>query len=410
MIINNDNTASPSEGTEQEALLWLQEALYGGGQEEDVWDWIKGIGTGAASGALTGSAGGGWGALIGGLLGAGLGAVQTAIQQQGTTSPRPSSLATPPPSVPPKPTKPQPPSQSINPQLVTQLTQLMPQLIQLLSQRRAGEASEEQEGDLVPDEAFMTDDESNASLSDVGIDEPIPEVWEQLAENALTEYPQATRFVPAHTDNYRLWSQGGSPRPIRRIVIHITDGSSPNIGGVIGWFQDARAGVSAHYIVGRDGDVVQMVRHNDVAYHAHSANADSIGIEHVANARGLNPTEAQYCSSAALVNWLCKQYSIPMDRHHILGHSEADAVTTHRGCPNDVWNWDYYMQIVTSGSCSPQPSGQSEVETVLDADDTPEESMQAHQWQPTEVAIEFPSEWITTVAINDLTPKLHWLT
>ena len=32
---------------------------------------------------------------------------------------------------------------------------------------------------------------------------------------------------------------------------------------------------------GRDGEVVQMVRHNDIAWHAHTANETSIGIEHV---------------------------------------------------------------------------------------------------------------------------------
>jgi V8-like Glu-specific endopeptidase len=99
-----------------------------------------------------------------------------------------------------------------------------------------------------------------------------------------------------------------------------------------------------------------MVHHNDVAWHASRANGDSIGIEHVANTRGLLPTETQYCNSAALVRWLCEQYGIPMDRQHILGHAEADTRTTHSACPNAVWNWDYFMGMVTSGSCYPMPT------------------------------------------------------
>ena len=34
--------------------------------------------------------------------------------------------------------------------------------------------------------------------------------------------------------------------------------------------------MSAHYIIGQDGEVVQMVRNNQIAYHAHNANTDSI--------------------------------------------------------------------------------------------------------------------------------------
>lgn len=56
-----------------------------------------------------------------------------------------------------------------------------------------------------------------------------------------------------------------------------------------------------------------MVRHNDVAWHAHNANGDGIGIEHCANRRGLDPTEAQYNASAALVRWLSDTYGIPVD-------------------------------------------------------------------------------------------------
>ncbi|QSX77003.1 N-acetylmuramoyl-L-alanine amidase [Lysobacter solisilvae] len=189
-----------------------------------------------------------------------------------------------------------------------------------------------------------------------GIEGPIPDDSaraQSLAAvgRALTapsaEYPQASRFVPADSGNFRASS---SARAIERIVIHITDGGA-NINGTIGWFQNPAAQVSAHYVIGQDGEVVQMVRHNDVAWHARSANRTSIGIEHVANTRGLVPTTAQLCASAALVNWLCDTFGIPADRAHIQGHSEADTATTHTGCPNAVWDWNHYMSLVSSRSC-----------------------------------------------------------
>lgn len=194
-----------------------------------------------------------------------------------------------------------------------------------------------------------------------GIDGPIPD-GSSLAQSyagamAMSpEYPQASRFEPADAGNYHAVA---SPRTINRIVIHITDGGKA-INGTVGWFKNPAAKVSAHYVIGQDGEIVQMVKHNDIAWHASSANGDSIGIEHVSNTRGLNPTPAEYCASAALVNWLCGQFNLPMDRTHVLGHSEADPKTSHKGCPNAVWDWDYYMGLVASGTCyDPQTQSQA---------------------------------------------------
>jgi N-acetyl-anhydromuramyl-L-alanine amidase AmpD len=193
-----------------------------------------------------------------------------------------------------------------------------------------------------------------------GIEGPIPD--EAVSAQSLArqlavspEYPQASRFEPADSGNYRAVS---GTRTINRVVIHITDGGS-KINGTIGWFKSPAAKVSSHYVVGQDGEVVQMVKHNDVAWHASSANGDSIGIEHVANTKGLKPTPVQYCASAALANWLCNQFNIPLDRTHVLGHSEADPKTTHSGCPNAVWDWNYYMGMVGSGTCD-DPSAVSQ--------------------------------------------------
>src|SRR5947208_7203579 len=102
-----------------------------------------------------------------------------------------------------------------------------------------------------------------------------------------------------------------------------------------------------------------MVRNNDKAWHASRANSDSIGIEHIANGDRrvgplLRPTEAEYCASAALTRWLCDTFGIPIDRTHVLGHSEADPQTSHTDCPNAVWDWDYYMGLVQSATSQSQ--------------------------------------------------------
>lgn len=199
---------------------------------------------------------------------------------------------------------------------------------------------------------WPSDEVQRQDFEDRGIEGPIPDEQALPEQQAYSfplmaaEYPQANRFVPAAQGNYRALS---TPRAIKRIVIHITDGGA-NINGTINWFKNPEAKVSAHYVVGQDGEVVQMVKHNDIAWHASSANSDSIGIEHVANTRGIMPTEKEYCASATLVQWLCNQYSIPIDRSHILGHAEADPRTSHTGCPNAVWDWQYFMELLANPS------------------------------------------------------------
>jgi len=77
---------------------------------------------------------------------------------------------------------------------------------------------------------------------------------------------------------------------------------------------------AAHYIVGRDGTVVQCVRHKDIAYHAGPANEWTIGIEHnTRSGKDKKLTAAQYLKSAELVLWLCSKLGIAPNRYHISG-------------------------------------------------------------------------------------------
>jgi N-acetylmuramoyl-L-alanine amidase/Papain-like cysteine protease AvrRpt2 len=194
--------------------------------------------------------------------------------------------------------------------------------------------------EAVPAELDATTAEAMAIRRAVGRAVPL--------DAAPPDYPQATRFEPAGAGHFTPRSS----RTIDRIVIHITDGG-PNISGTIRWFQLPQnhphfKPVSSHYIVGQDGEVVQMVRHHDIAHHAKGANSMSIGIEHVANTSGLAYTEAQYCSSATLVRWLADTLGIPCDRSHILGHREA--TTTSKTCPGP-FDWDYFMSMVVRQQC-----------------------------------------------------------
>ncbi|MEV0431556.1 N-acetylmuramoyl-L-alanine amidase, partial [Micromonospora sp. NPDC050495] len=158
---------------------------------------------------------------------------------------------------------------------------------------------------------------------------------------AVPEYPPA-RWVPANSANYAV---GRSSR-ITTVIIHVTQGS---YAGTVSWFQNPSAGVSAHYVVkSSNGEITQMVREGDTAYHARSGNAYGLGIEHEGYVD--NPawfTDAMYRSSAALTRYLCDKYGIPKDRNGIKGHNEI-AGNDHTD-PGPNWNWNYYISLVNQG-------------------------------------------------------------
>ncbi|MGW7359312.1 peptidoglycan recognition protein family protein [Streptomyces sp. NPDC054802] len=159
-----------------------------------------------------------------------------------------------------------------------------------------------------------------------------------------TDYGPA-RWVPASSTNYT----SGRSASINKVVVHVTQGS---YAGAISWFQNPSSNVSAHYVIrSSDGEITQMVRNRDTAWHARSANSSSLGIEHEGWVD--NPswfTDTMYRSSAALTKHLCDTYGIPKDRAHVTGHNELP--DNDHTDPGPHWNWTYYMQLVggTSGS------------------------------------------------------------
>ncbi|GGY98106.1 peptidoglycan-binding protein [Streptomyces nitrosporeus] len=152
------------------------------------------------------------------------------------------------------------------------------------------------------------------------------------------DYPSAL-WVPADPANYAT----GRTATVDKVVVHVTQGS---YAGTISWFRNPSSQVSSHYVVrSSDGEITQMVRDKDTAWHARSANASSLGIEHEGWVDDPSWfTDSMYRSSAALTAYLCDRYGIPKDRSHIIGHSEAPG-NDHTD-PGANWNWSSYMRLV----------------------------------------------------------------
>jgi N-acetylmuramoyl-L-alanine amidase len=126
--------------------------------------------------------------------------------------------------------------------------------------------------------------------------------------------------------------------PIDVIVLHHT--GSNNGRADLAWLRNAESGVSAHYLVDRDGRIHQLVADDHRAWHAGRCalrgvvtdmNSRSLGIELVNDGSGRTPyTEQQYQALEALVPYLATTYDIPLE--NLVGHKD---VAIPAGCQND---------------------------------------------------------------------------
>jgi N-acetylmuramoyl-L-alanine amidase len=144
---------------------------------------------------------------------------------------------------------------------------------------------------------------------------------------------------PCAPSNYRKGRHELKPLAI---VIHISDGLNAK-GGVDEWFNNPKAGVSAHYLVQRDGTVHQYVQEEDEAYHAGvvnqptwetaktgpSPNLYTIGIEHEGTG-DISITDEQYATSALLIATVAKRWGFAVGSNTVIPHH---AINAGHSCP-----------------------------------------------------------------------------
>ena len=151
------------------------------------------------------------------------------------------------------------------------------------------------------------------------------------------------------------FTSGRSGRKIIAIVNHITAGAFP---GCLNWLCNITSSASAHYLITQTGDIYQLVREADTAWHAGIArkptwrlhdgsnpNRRTIGIEHECISGG-ELTEDQYQATLRLQRELCAKYDLPIDRNHIIGHYEINPVDR-PGCPGEDFPWERLMHDLT---------------------------------------------------------------
>jgi N-acetylmuramoyl-L-alanine amidase/Mannosyl-glycoprotein endo-beta-N-acetylglucosaminidase/LysM domain/Peptidase family M23 len=173
----------------------------------------------------------------------------------------------------------------------------------------------------------------------------------QYAEKILNIYPNIKQLLAdaAHINHHHPGTSENPGKPkikefiqspnhssragsdINTIVVHYT--TAGTVAGTISHFQSPQSQVSAHYIIDKNGEIYQMVRDADKAWHSAQANRSSIGIEHVARI-GDKLTEAQEKSSIHLIKWLMTEYKIP--KENIKAHKEILSTN----CPGNIFGDD----------------------------------------------------------------------
>lgn len=144
--------------------------------------------------------------------------------------------------------------------------------------------------------------------------------------------------------NYVDWGyqKYSGERKIDTIIIHSSFdalGDDPyDFEGLLKEYESY--GVAPHYLIDRSGNIYQLVRENDIAYHAgeskvpdgrSNVNSFSIGIE-LMNTYSDSMTSKQYSSLNILLKDLKKKYEIK----YVLGHNQIAP-----GRKTDPWNFNW---------------------------------------------------------------------
>ncbi|MFZ4261391.1 N-acetylmuramoyl-L-alanine amidase [Sphingobacterium sp. HJSM2_6] len=157
---------------------------------------------------------------------------------------------------------------------------------------------------------------------------------EKVYKKKAKEFAEVYKQVPIETQiqkiaaNHKEWvaSTNFGIRKPNYVMIHHTAQQSTE--QTIKTFHNEKVGVSSHYVIGRDGQIVQMVNDYYRAHHAGAGkwgndtdlNSSSIGIELDNNGTTDPWPEVQITALVQLLKYLKESYKIP--QANFIGHMD----------------------------------------------------------------------------------------
>lgn len=192
-------------------------------------------------------------------------------------------------------------------------------------------------------------------LKKVKLPEPVPEIPE-FEEEILDVIK-----VPVKNPVKVTWVNGVEHHSSRKgadisaIVIHHT-GKPPGttnatIRQTVSWAKHADSKISYHYVIDRDGEIYQLVKEEEKAWHAGKSkyngrsnwNVFSIGVALVSDGDDDGYTDEQYKSAAFIAKMLQKKYDITNE--WIVGHK---TIAPERKHDPAKFNWTKYFDLVNT--------------------------------------------------------------
>lgn len=180
----------------------------------------------------------------------------------------------------------------------------------------------------------LNDDYDPAS----GMDETQGDLIQGISADVFARHPQ-------WEENYLTpneYSRPGEPlTEVKNIFVHYTANPGTSAAQNRSYFEQQKDthenSVSSHFIIGYEGEILQIVPLDEIAYAVKSRNMDSISIECCYKAKDGAFTQETYDSLISLLSWLTEAYDL--DSEDILRHYDCGG----KKCPlyytehEDAW-------------------------------------------------------------------------
>lgn len=122
------------------------------------------------------------------------------------------------------------------------------------------------------------------------------------------------------------YSRPGTPlTEVNSIVIHYTANPGTGAKSNRDYFENLRiskeTSASSHFVIGLDGEIIQCIPLDEIAYASNDRNNDTISIECCHPDASGKFNDKTYRSLIALTAWLCSEYDL--DREDIIRHYDV---------------------------------------------------------------------------------------
>lgn len=158
-----------------------------------------------------------------------------------------------------------------------------------------------------------------------------PEMGQLQTATATIQGLPAAEFAahPAWTEDFLTpneYSRPGEPLPeVTNIFVHYTANPGTSAAQNRSYFEQQKdmhqASVSAHFIIGYEGEIIQCIPLDEIAYAVQTRNYDSVSIECCYKAQDGSFTQETYDSLISLLAWLTDIYNL--DTGDILRHYDC---------------------------------------------------------------------------------------